>query len=89
MSATTKDQFAAAAETAAVAARGIQRQIDRLEDIRYKRAYKGAMQAGARLYPEPPFPEQRQAKPGSESDLYPRPMYDAPTIGAPENWTEK
>ena len=39
---------------------------------------KGAMQAGARLYPEPPLPEQHQHKPGRESDLDPAPMYDAP-----------
>ena len=39
---------------------------------------EGAMQAGARNYPEPPFPPQHQQKPGSEADLDPRPMYDAP-----------
>lgn len=39
---------------------------------------KGAMQAGARSYPEPPLPEQHQQKPGRESDLVPAPMYDAP-----------
>lgn len=38
----------------------------------------GAMQAGARRYPEPPFPKQHQAKPGNEADLSPPPMYDAP-----------
>ncbi len=36
------------------------------------------MQAGARPYPEPPFPRQHQAKPGSEARLNPAPMYDAP-----------
>jgi len=36
------------------------------------------MQAGARLYPEPLFPKQQQAKPGIESRLTPAPMYDAP-----------
>jgi NAD(P)-dependent dehydrogenase (short-subunit alcohol dehydrogenase family) len=35
-------------------------------------------QTGARLYPVPPFPEQHQAKPGTEATLEPRPMYDAP-----------
>jgi NAD(P)-dependent dehydrogenase (short-subunit alcohol dehydrogenase family) len=35
-------------------------------------------QTGARPYPVPPFPEQHQAKPGTESTLEPRPMYDAP-----------
>ena len=36
------------------------------------------MQAGARRYPEPPFPEQHQPKPGDEAALDPAPMYDAP-----------
>jgi NAD(P)-dependent dehydrogenase (short-subunit alcohol dehydrogenase family) len=38
----------------------------------------GAMQAGARRYPEPPFPAQHQPKPGSEAALEPAPMYEAP-----------
>ena len=38
----------------------------------------GAMQAGARPYPVPPFPAQHQPKPGSEKRLDPEPMYDAP-----------
>ncbi len=38
----------------------------------------GAMQAGARRYPEPPLPQQHQAKPGDEAALDPAPMYDAP-----------
>jgi NAD(P)-dependent dehydrogenase (short-subunit alcohol dehydrogenase family) len=38
----------------------------------------GAMQAGARRYPEPPLPGQHQRKPGSERQLDPAPMYDAP-----------
>ncbi len=38
----------------------------------------GAMQAGARDYPEPPFPAQHQPKPGDERALDPAPMYDAP-----------
>ena len=37
---------------------------------------QGAMQAGARRYPEPPFPEQHLAKPGEEAMLDPGPMYD-------------
>lgn len=39
---------------------------------------EGAMQAGARLYPEPPFPQQHQDKPGDESALSPPTYYDAP-----------
>jgi len=38
----------------------------------------GAMQAGARRYPEPPFPAQHQDKPGDEAALVPATMYDAP-----------
>lgn len=38
----------------------------------------GAVQAGARVYPEPPFPKQHQKKPGEESKLDPAPMYEAP-----------
>ena len=39
---------------------------------------EGAVQAGARKYPEPPFPKQHQRKPGDEAALDPAPMYDAP-----------
>lgn len=38
----------------------------------------GAVQAGARRYPEPPFPQQHKPKPGMEHGLDPAPMYDAP-----------
>lgn len=37
-----------------------------------------AVQAGARRYPEPPFPPQHEPKPGMEYRLDPPPMYDAP-----------
>ena len=36
------------------------------------------MQAGARRYPEPPMPRQRERKPGAERDIRPAPMYEAP-----------
>ena len=36
------------------------------------------MQAGARPYPVPPFPEQHHPKPGHESAIEPAPLYDAP-----------
>ena len=32
------------------------------------------MQAGARKYPEPPFPKQHIAKPGKEAVLDPQPL---------------
>ncbi len=35
---------------------------------------RGAMQAGAREYPAPPFPKQHQAQPGEEARLDPPPM---------------
>jgi NAD(P)-dependent dehydrogenase (short-subunit alcohol dehydrogenase family) len=39
---------------------------------------EGAVQAGQRKYPEPPLPKQHQQKPGLESELEPRPEYQAP-----------
>jgi len=71
--------FAEAAESTAKAEREIQQAIDRKEKSRSTAAKEhGAMQAGARRYPEPPLPRQHQKKPGSESDLNLAPMYDAP-----------
>ena len=43
-----------------------------------KKESSHAMQSGARRYPEPPLPQQHQAKPGHETELVPPPMYDAP-----------
>jgi NAD(P)-dependent dehydrogenase (short-subunit alcohol dehydrogenase family) len=57
--------------------RDIQQDVARADAAAPKRP-KGAMQAGARLYPEPPFPRQHQPKPGDEAQLDPAPMYDAP-----------
>jgi NAD(P)-dependent dehydrogenase (short-subunit alcohol dehydrogenase family) len=37
------------------------------------------VQAGTRRYPEPPLPKQHLEKPGLESDLNPRPQYQAPS----------
>jgi FlaA1/EpsC-like NDP-sugar epimerase len=75
-----KDRFASAADDVAAAEREIQTQIDRNEKARSKAEQKGkgAMQAGAQPYPEPPFPKKHQVKPGRESDLDLKPMYDAP-----------
>lgn len=75
-----KDRFASAADDVAAAEREIQKQIVRNEKARSKAEQKGngAMQAGAHPYPEPPFPKQHQVKPGRESDLELKPMYDAP-----------
>lgn len=39
---------------------------------------KSAVQAGQRAYPAPPLPEQHLRKPGIESNLRPRPKFEAP-----------
>jgi NAD(P)-dependent dehydrogenase (short-subunit alcohol dehydrogenase family) len=73
------EDFAEGARSAQRQEQDIQRRVDaepRSFEEKEKRA--GAMQAGARPYPEPPFPEQHQVKPGVEAELNPRPMYDAP-----------
>ena len=49
----------------------------------------GAMQAGARKYPEPPMPAQHMAKPGQEADLDLAPMYDAPFYKGSEKLKDK
>jgi NAD(P)-dependent dehydrogenase (short-subunit alcohol dehydrogenase family) len=74
-------RFAEEARRAAEQERAIQANIDRLEQKSFQKKEEGgggAMQAGARPYPEPPMPEQHQAKPGIEARLNPQPMYDAP-----------
>ena len=57
--------------------REIQREVAKADE-KSEKVNKRAMQAGAREYPAPPFPEQHQLKPGSEATLHPKPMYDAP-----------
>jgi NAD(P)-dependent dehydrogenase (short-subunit alcohol dehydrogenase family) len=64
------------AERTAAEQRRLQQKIDARPEKKGKES--GAMQAGARRYPEPPFPGQHQPKPGSEEALSPAPMYDAP-----------
>lgn len=75
-------EFEDAAAAAARKARAIQARIDRKDEAAAgpdeDEAPRGAVQAGARRYPEPPFPQQRLEKPGLEGELEPRPMYDAP-----------
>ena len=58
--------------------RELQQQIDRADRRHDEEEPTGAMQVGARRYPEPPFPKQHLKKPGRESSLDPEPMYDAP-----------
>jgi NAD(P)-dependent dehydrogenase (short-subunit alcohol dehydrogenase family) len=58
--------------------REIQEQVASADKVHPKREAHGAMQAGARRYPAPPFPRQHHNKPGSEADLDPAPLYEAP-----------
>lgn len=72
------DRFTARAEHIADQERSIQAGIDAKAGQEGDDGDTGAVQAGARRYPEPPFPEQHQRKPGDEAALDPAPMYDAP-----------
>ncbi|BCG96774.1 short-chain dehydrogenase [Mesorhizobium sp. 131-2-1] len=56
----------------------VQRKVD--ADDRRKATAKepGAMQAGAREYPVPPFPRQHHPKPGEEWAIESAPLFDAP-----------
>lgn len=59
--------------------RKIQRGVDAKDAANRNEPKKSAaMQAGARKYPEPPFPKQHHPKPGQESNIEPAPLYDAP-----------
>jgi len=64
--------------------RKIQREVDEADQQHAKeggqqqRTRKRAVQAGARVEPSPPLPEQHLDKPGLEADLTPRPRYLAP-----------
>ena len=72
------DRFEDRADRTAEAERAIQRRADARAGGSGDDGETGAMQAGARRYPEPPFPAQHQRKPGEEFRLDPAPMYDAP-----------
>ncbi|MER9407336.1 SDR family oxidoreductase [Mesorhizobium caraganae] len=58
--------------------RSVQRKVDADDRNKAKAKPGAAMQAGARLYPEPPFPKQHHPKPGEEGEIKPAPLYDAP-----------
>ena len=86
----THDRFAEGARKAAAEERAIQKEIDSKEKSRRKSGSdKGAMQAGARRYPEPPLPGQHLTKPGREADLDLAPMYDAPHYKGSEKLKDK
>ena len=81
----TDTRFEQDARRVAEDERTIQREIDgesrSFKDSGGENKKDGAMQAGARKYPEPPMPRQHLEKPGQESDLELRPYYDAPFSG--------
>lgn len=68
--------------------REIQQQVEKA-DKKEKPKTDGAMQAGARRYPEPPFPAVHQDKPGLEEDLPLAPMCDAPFYKGSEKLKDK
>ena len=84
MTKTDTPEFEHTGERVAQAYRDIQAPLDAQEARSFQPKEKDeadqpkAMQAGARLYPAPPYPAQHQAKPGLESRLDPAPMYEAP-----------
>jgi NAD(P)-dependent dehydrogenase (short-subunit alcohol dehydrogenase family) len=80
--------FKRAADATARRERAIQRGIER-SDRHPPKKKNGAMQAGARIYPAPPFPKQHLAKPGREADLKLAPMYDAPHYKGSEKLLDK
>jgi NAD(P)-dependent dehydrogenase (short-subunit alcohol dehydrogenase family) len=74
----TQHDYKQQGEATAEAQRRIQQDLERRENQQPKQAQQGAMQAGARKYPEPPLVGQHLDKPGIEADLAVKPMYDAP-----------
>src|SRR5262245_13725717 len=61
--------------------RQIQSKVDRSGEPETE---KEPPQTGARAYPVPPLPQQHLKKPGSEADLEPEPLYDAPAYKGSE-----
>ncbi len=76
------------AKQTAAKQRDIQKQVD-TEDKKGGEKEPKPMQAGARKYPVPPFPQQHQKKPGNEAALDPAPMYDAPFYKGSEKLKDK
>ena len=74
----TLSSFKRDAEQTAKEQRDIQRETARADKRAPKDELEGAMQAGARAYPEPPLVKQHLEKPGNEADLELKPMCDAP-----------
>ncbi len=74
----TPSQFKRQAEQVAEKQRKIQSELEENGKKRMPEEKEKPMQAGARKYPEPPIAKQHLKKPGSEKNLSPQPMYDAP-----------
>jgi len=85
--------FRQEAERTADAERKIQQEIDSGEQRSFQPRgedqQQPAMQAGAREYPAPPFPNQHLQKPGVEADLQLQPMWDAPFYKGSEKLKDK
>src|SRR5262245_32513889 len=83
-------EFEEEAESTAQKERAIQRKMDRSDKNKDGDEHEsGAMQAGARVYPVPPLPDQHLRKPGFEADLELKPMYDAPHYKGSEKLLDK
>jgi NAD(P)-dependent dehydrogenase (short-subunit alcohol dehydrogenase family) len=69
-----------ATKSAAIAKqRRVQAQVDRADAKKpSKKSAKKPVQTGARRYPGVPMPAQHHRKPGIESEIEPRPMFDNP-----------
>ena len=66
-------------EQAVARQRKIQQETDQRDSSKPASSGQGgAVQAGARRQPEPPLGERHLVKPGLESDLQPRPRFEAP-----------
>jgi NAD(P)-dependent dehydrogenase (short-subunit alcohol dehydrogenase family) len=75
---TTAKQATRGRRRVAAQGRRLQQSVARADRNRPPIEVERPVQAGARRYPEPPFPRQHQSKPGREAALHPAPMYDAP-----------
>jgi NAD(P)-dependent dehydrogenase (short-subunit alcohol dehydrogenase family) len=68
-----------ATNTAIAKQRRVQAQVDRADaKKRSTKSAKKPVQTGARRYPGVPMPAQHHRKPGIESEIEPRPMFDNP-----------
>jgi NAD(P)-dependent dehydrogenase (short-subunit alcohol dehydrogenase family) len=83
-----KQKAAGKPEETVAAHRALQRRVEKAEKQKPEKDEK-PMQAGARVYPVPPFPKQHQPKPGEEAKLDPQPLYDAPYYKGSEKLKDK